>query len=58
VRHPREHPFETTRQTAEDRAITVETSAAMTVTERDSLASRVALAEAEVEKLRAAVALA
>jgi hypothetical protein len=43
--------LEVARQSAEDRASTAETAAAI---ERDSLPSRLALAEAEVEKLRAA----
>jgi hypothetical protein len=38
-------------QSAEDRATTAGTSAATAATERDSLASRLVLAEAEVEKL-------
>jgi hypothetical protein len=40
----------------EDRAISAETAAAATVTERGSLASRLALAEVEIEKLRVAAA--
>jgi DNA-binding transcriptional regulator YdaS (Cro superfamily) len=40
----------------EDRATTSQTSAAAAATERDSLASRLALTEAEVEKLRAVTA--
>jgi cell shape-determining protein MreC len=40
----------------EDRAISTETAATAPVTERDSLASRLALAEAEMEKLRVAAA--
>jgi hypothetical protein len=44
------------RQSAEDRAISAETNAAAAATERYSLASRLALAEAEIEKLRAAAA--
>jgi chromosome segregation ATPase len=43
-------------QSAEDRAITVKTAASAAVTERDSLASRLALSEAEIEKLRVAAA--
>jgi hypothetical protein len=43
--------LEAARQSAEDRAISAETAAATAVTERDSLASRLALAEAEIEKL-------
>jgi hypothetical protein len=42
------------RQLAEDRATTAETAVATAATERDSLASRLALTEVEVEKLRAA----
>jgi FKBP-type peptidyl-prolyl cis-trans isomerase len=38
----------------EDRATTAQSAAATAVTERDTLASRLALTEAEVEKLRAA----
>jgi hypothetical protein len=38
-------------QSAEDRATTAGTAAATAATERDSLASRLVLAEAEVEKL-------
>jgi hypothetical protein len=41
---------DTARQSTEDRPTTVETAAATAATERDSLASRLALAE--VEKLR------
>jgi chromosome segregation ATPase len=41
-------------QSTEDRAISAETAVAAAATERDSLASRFALAEAEIEKLRAA----
>jgi hypothetical protein len=41
-------------QSANDRAATTETAAAAATTERDSLASRLALAKAEVEKLRVA----
>jgi chromosome segregation ATPase len=48
--------LKTTRQSAEDRAIATQTVAATAATERDSLALRLDLAEAEVEKLRAAVA--
>jgi hypothetical protein len=48
--------LEAARQSAEDRAISAETAVAATVTERDSLASRLALAEAEIEKLRVAAA--
>jgi hypothetical protein len=48
--------LETTRQSAEDRAISDETAAAVAATEWDSLASRLALAEAEIEKLRVAAA--
>jgi chromosome segregation ATPase len=45
--------LEAARQSAEDRAISVETAAAAAATKRDSLASRLALAEVEIEKLRA-----
>jgi hypothetical protein len=49
--------LEAARQSAEDRAISTETAAvAAAVTVRDSLASRLALAEAEIEKLRVATA--
>jgi hypothetical protein len=43
--------LEAARQSAEDRAIFAETASAAAITERDSLASRIALAEAEIEKL-------
>jgi chromosome segregation ATPase len=46
--------LEAARQSAEDRATTAQTAAIAVGTERDSLASRLALAEAEVEKLRVA----
>jgi hypothetical protein len=46
--------LEVARQSAEDRAISSKTTAAAAVTERDSLALRLALAEAEIEKLRVA----
>jgi chromosome segregation ATPase len=46
--------LEATRQLAEDRATTAETATAAAATERDLLASRLALVEAEVEKLREA----
>jgi hypothetical protein len=48
--------LEAARQSAEDRTTTAETAAAATATERDLLASRLALAEVEVEKLQAAAA--
>jgi hypothetical protein len=48
--------LEAVRQSAEDRATTAQTAAIAVGTERDSLASRLALAEAEVEKLRVAAA--
>jgi capsule polysaccharide export protein KpsE/RkpR len=48
--------LEVARQSAEDRATTTENAAAMAATERDSLVSRLALAEAKIEKLRAATA--
>jgi hypothetical protein len=43
--------LEAARQSTEDRAISAETTAVAVATERDSLASRLALAEAEIEKL-------
>jgi anti-sigma28 factor (negative regulator of flagellin synthesis) len=46
--------LEAARQSAEDRAISAETTTVVAVTERDSLALRLTLAEAEIEKLRAA----
>jgi hypothetical protein len=46
--------LEAVRQLAEDRATTAQTAATVAVTEWDSLALRLALAEAEIEKLRAA----
>jgi chromosome segregation ATPase len=48
--------LEAARQSPEDRAFAVETAAATVATERDSLASRLALAETEIEKLLAATA--
>jgi chromosome segregation ATPase len=48
--------LEAARQSAEDRAITAETAATTATTERDSLASRITLTEAEIEKLRAVAA--
>jgi chromosome segregation ATPase len=48
--------LEAARRSAEDRAIFAETAAAAAVTERGSLASRLALAEAEIEKLQVAAA--
>jgi hypothetical protein len=48
--------LEAARQSAEDRAISAETVVAAAITERDLLASRLALAEAEIEKLRVAAA--
>jgi hypothetical protein len=48
--------LEAARQSKEDRAIFAETAAAAAVTERDSLASRLTRAEADIEKLRVAVA--
>jgi chromosome segregation ATPase len=48
--------LEAARQSAEDHATTAQTTATAAATERDSLASRLALAEAEVEKLYVAVA--
>jgi chromosome segregation ATPase len=44
--------LEVARQSAEDQAISAETAAAAAVTERDSLASRLALVEAQIKKLR------
>jgi chromosome segregation ATPase len=46
--------LEAAKQSTEDSATTTQTVDAVPVIERDSLASRLALAEAEVEKLRAA----
>jgi hypothetical protein len=43
--------LEAAHQSAEDRAISAETTAVTAITERDSLASRLALAEAKIEKL-------
>jgi hypothetical protein len=48
--------LEAARQSAKDRAISAEAVAATVTTERDSLASRLALAEAEIERLCAAAA--
>jgi hypothetical protein len=48
--------LEAARQSTEDRAISATTTTAAAATERDSLASRLALAEAEIEKLRAVAA--
>jgi hypothetical protein len=48
--------LEAIRQSAEDRATTAEIAAATAITEQDSLASSLALVEAEVEKLQAAAA--
>jgi hypothetical protein len=48
--------LEVARASAEDRAITTETAAATAATERDLLASKLALPEPEVERLRAAAA--
>jgi DNA repair exonuclease SbcCD ATPase subunit len=50
--------LEAARQSTEDRAISAETAAAAAATERDSLAWKLALAEAEMEKLRVAAAFA
>jgi chromosome segregation ATPase len=47
--------LEVPHQSAKDHDATAEAATATAVTERDSLASRLALAEAEVEKLRAAM---
>jgi hypothetical protein len=43
--------LEATRQSAEDQDTTAKTAAAASATERDWLASRLALAEAEIKKL-------
>jgi chromosome segregation ATPase len=48
--------LEAARQSAKDRAANTETAAAMAATEQDSLASRLAVAEAQIEKLRTAAA--
>jgi hypothetical protein len=48
--------LEAARQSAEDRATTAQTAVAAAATERDSLASRLALTEAVVENLRATAA--
>jgi chromosome segregation ATPase len=48
--------LETARQSAEYRAISAKTAVAAAVTKRDSLASRLAPAEAEIEKLRVVAA--
>jgi hypothetical protein len=48
--------LEATKLFTEDRATATQTTAAAAVIERDSLASRLALAEAEAEKLRVAAA--
>jgi chromosome segregation ATPase len=48
--------LEAARQSAKDRAISAEIAAAASTTERDSLVSRLALTEAEIENLRAAAA--
>jgi hypothetical protein len=48
--------FEVVCQSAEDRAVSTETAAATAATEWDLLASRLALAEAEIKRLRAAAA--
>jgi hypothetical protein len=48
--------LEATCQSAEDRAISAERAAATAATEQDSLASRLALAEAKIERLCAAAA--
>jgi hypothetical protein len=48
--------LEAAHQSEEDRATTFKTAAATAATERDLLASRLALAEAKIEKLRAAAA--
>jgi hypothetical protein len=46
--------LEATRQSVQDHANAAETASIAAATERDSLASRLALPEAEIEKLRAA----
>jgi chromosome segregation ATPase len=48
--------LEAARQSAEDRVTAAQTIAAVAVTKWDSLASRLALADAKVEKLRTAAA--
>jgi hypothetical protein len=48
--------FEVVCQLAEDRAVSTETAATTAATEWDLLASRLALAEAEIKRLRAAAA--
>jgi chromosome segregation ATPase len=48
--------LEAARQSAEDRAISAETASAAAITERDSLVSRLVLAEAEIKKVRVAAA--
>jgi hypothetical protein len=48
--------LEATCQSAGDCATTIETATAAAITERDSLAWRLALTKAEVEKLQAAAA--
>jgi hypothetical protein len=50
--------LEAARQSAEDQAVPAEAVAATAATEWDSLASKLALSEAEIERLRAATALA
>jgi hypothetical protein len=50
--------LEAARQSTEDQAISTETAAVAAATEQDSLASRLALAEVEIEKLRAVAAFA
>jgi hypothetical protein len=50
--------LEAAHQSAKDRAISAEIAAAVAATEQDSLASRLVLTEAEIEKLRAAAAAA
>jgi chromosome segregation ATPase len=50
--------LETARQSAEDHATAAQAVIAAAPTERDSLASRLALTEAEFEKLRAAATFA
>jgi hypothetical protein len=49
---PARASLEAARQSAKDRAISAETAAATAITERDSLASRLALVEAVMEKHR------
>jgi hypothetical protein len=47
--------LEATKLSTKDRATTAQSAAATATTERDALATRLAQAEAEIEKLQAAV---